>query len=249
MITTYDEEGHSINLKEISSFIWILIFLFVPLQKRKLPMPKKKYGLKFVLHPQPTKGEDGKPLLYARPASNFKYTMRRVDDWCHENRGQYQGEITRYFESFLDVAAILMADGSRVETPIGSFAPKLKITGKFTDPDKVGHDDVRLGGIEFIPSKRFIAALEKHIIYGFLKKEEVVERHLVTDPAELDAILENCLRPGYTTAKIFAYYSGMKYSTAWNYLNALCKGDNPRIRRWKEGSTVLFKPIRKKNKE
>ena len=212
-------------------------------------MPRKKYGLQFVLHPQPKKGEDGKPLLYARPASNFKYTMRRVDEWCHENRGQYEGEITRYFETFLDVAAILMRDGSRVETPIGSFAPKLKIMGDFTDPDKVGHDDVRLGGIEFIPSKRFLAELEKHIIYGFLKKKEVVERHLVTDPAELDAILEKCLRPGYTTAKIFSYYSGQGYRTAQRYLNARCKEENPKVRRWKEGNTVLYKPVVRKPSE
>lgn len=213
-------------------------------------MPHKKYGMQFELLPQPKKGEDGKPLLYARPASRFKYTMRRVDDFCHENRGQHPGEITRYFESFLDVASVLMADGSRVETPIGSFAPKLKITGNFTDPNQVNHDDVRLAGIEFIPSKRFVQELESHIYQGFLKKKEVVERHLVSDPAELDKILEECLRPGYTTAKIFAYHSGQGYRTAQRYLNALCKEENPKIRRWKEGNTVLYKPVvRKPSKE
>ncbi|MBP3766733.1 MAG: hypothetical protein J6I31_00420 [Prevotella sp.] len=206
-------------------------------------MPRKKYGLEFELHPQPKKGDDGKALLYAHVASKFKYTMRRVDEWCHEHRGQHPGEMTRYFESFLDVAAVLMCDGSRVETPIGSFAPKLKITGNFTDPDQVGHDDVRLSGIEFIPSKRFVKELENHIYFGFLKKKEVVERHLVTDPAELDAILDRCLRPGYTTAKIFSYYSGQGYRTALRYLDNRCKEENPKIRRRKEGNTVLYKPV------
>ncbi len=31
-------------------------------------MPRKTNGIEFEIHPRPTKGEDGKPLLYVRPA-------------------------------------------------------------------------------------------------------------------------------------------------------------------------------------
>ena len=31
-------------------------------------MPRKTDGIKFEIHPRPTKGEDGKPLLYVRLA-------------------------------------------------------------------------------------------------------------------------------------------------------------------------------------
>ena len=41
-------------------------------------MPRKKKGLKFELLPRPTKDENGKPLLYARPAIRRKWSKR----WC-----------------------------------------------------------------------------------------------------------------------------------------------------------------------
>ena len=31
-------------------------------------MPRKTDGIEFEIHPRPTKSEDGKPLLYVRPA-------------------------------------------------------------------------------------------------------------------------------------------------------------------------------------
>ena len=35
-------------------------------------MPRKTDGIEFEIHPRPTKGEDGKPLLYVRPAKGRK---------------------------------------------------------------------------------------------------------------------------------------------------------------------------------
>ena len=120
-------------------------------------MPRKKDGMLIELLPRPTTGEDGKPLLYARPAIGFKYTIRAIDDFCNKYRGMSSGDMIRLFECFLDVATTLMRDGSRVETPIGSFAPKLKLDGDYTDPTKVRSKNVSLASIEFIPSKRFQA--------------------------------------------------------------------------------------------
>ena len=44
-------------------------------------MPRKKKGLKFELLPRPTKDENGKPLLYARPAIRRKWSMKWLDDF------------------------------------------------------------------------------------------------------------------------------------------------------------------------
>ncbi len=206
-------------------------------------MPRKKYGMKFELLPRPTKGEDGKPLLYARPSIGFKYTTRAVDEYCVKHRGAHPGDMTRFLESFLDVAANLMIDGSCVETPFGSFAPKLKIDGDYTDPDKVQHKNVRFGGIEFIPSKHFEQELEKKLIYGFLKKKDVVERHPAENEAALEEALQSCLSRGYTTAKRFSYKAGLRYMTAKRFLDGLCEGEQPRLQRFKEGTTYHYLPL------
>lgn len=208
-------------------------------------MPKKKDGMLYELLPRPTKGEDGKPLLYVRPAVGFKYTMRSVDDFCNKYRGMSSSDISRLFESFLDVATWLMRDGSRVETSIGSFAPKLRLDGDYTDPAQIKSKNVHFAGIEFIPSKRFEKTLEDKITHGYRRKEEVIERHPLTDPAEIEAALEKCLHRGYTTAKRFALITGWKYDTAKDYLDGLCKGDNPRLRRYKEGTTYHYVTVSK----
>ena len=209
-------------------------------------MPRKTDGMLFELLPRPTKGEDGQPLLYARPAIGFKYTMEAIDEYCLKYRGMPHDQMAHLFEGFLSVAAFLMRDGSRVETPIGSFAPKLRLNGDFTDAEKVKGESISLGGIEFIPSKRFIRELEKYLDSGFRRKREVVERHPVTDAKELEEVLEHCLKPGYTTIRTFSIRSGMKYSTARYYLHSLCEGEHPRLRKYKEGNTTMFKPFKKK---
>lgn len=39
-------------------------------------MPRKTDGIEFEIHPRPTKGEDGKPLLYVRPAKGRKKSFK-----------------------------------------------------------------------------------------------------------------------------------------------------------------------------
>ena len=56
----------------------------------------------------------------------------------------------------MDVVGLWLSDGYRVETPIGSFAPKLKLLGEHTDPKTIHGRDIAYAGIEFIPSKEFI---------------------------------------------------------------------------------------------
>ena len=207
-------------------------------------MPRKKKGMKFELLPRPTKGEDGKPLLYAHPAVGRKWSMRTLDEFCNKYRGMSKGELTRVFEAFLDVAAVFMEDGSRIETPIGSFAPKLKIKGDFSDPAKVKHDDVYFAGIEFIPSKRFNQELEDRLDEGFLKVADV--KYDRPEPSEktTEEALQRCLQKGYITIRSFAYWSSMKYSTARQWLLSKCEGENPLLKCDREGRTLHFKPCR-----
>ena len=97
-------------------------------------MPRKTDGIKFEIHPRPTKGEDGKPLL------------------CNKYRNLRTGELQMVFDVVIDVVGLWLSDGYRVETPIGSFAPKLKLLGEHTDPKIIHGRDFEYAGIEFIPS-------------------------------------------------------------------------------------------------
>lgn len=209
-------------------------------------MPRKKKGMKFELLPGPSKGEDGKPLLYPHPAIGRKWSMRWLDDFCNKYRGMSKGELIRVFETFLEVAAFHMEDGSRIETPFGSFAPKLKMKGNFTDPAKVSHDDVYFDSIEFIPSKRFKHELEKRLAEGFLKVTKPNGERPEPDEASLEEALQRSLSKGYTTVATFSCASGLKYKTAQRYLNNLCKSEIPRLQRYKDGNAWHYKAITQK---
>ena len=54
-------------------------------------MPRKTDGIEFEIHPRPTKGEDGKPLLYVRPAKGRKKGFKELDDFCTKYRSMRTG--------------------------------------------------------------------------------------------------------------------------------------------------------------
>ena len=199
------------------------------------------------LYPRPTNGADGQPLLYVRPVAKTVHDSNAIDNFCNETRLLPKGAMKQYMESFLEIATTMMQYGDRIETPFGTFIVKLKLDGDYTDPKKVKNQKVSLAGIEFIPSKRFVETLEDKIHFGFVQKQEVYERHPVNDPKELEKILEECLKGGYTTIEYFRWAADLKYSTAKSYLNNLCKGDNPLLRKHKEGPTNHYLWAKKKN--
>ena len=47
-------------------------------------MPRKTDGIEFEIHPRPTKGEDGKPLLYVRPAKGRKKNFKDLENFCNQ---------------------------------------------------------------------------------------------------------------------------------------------------------------------
>ena len=202
-------------------------------------MPRKTNGIEFELHPSPKRDEEGKPLLYARPASGRKKTMKQLDDFCAEYRNLQKGEMERLFNLFIDVAGSWLAQGYRVETPIGSFAMKLKLTGDHTDAEKVTGRDIVYNGVEFTPSKELIAKVGSNR-EGFRKKPGYVGNSQMYDPKAMEEALRKSLTLGYTTVSTFMYFSKLKRDSAQHYLDSLSKGENARLLRRKNGRTYVY---------
>ena len=209
-------------------------------------MPRKTDGMFFELHPSPKKGEDGKPLLYARPASNRNVTMKEVDDFCSRYRGMRRGQITIDMETFIEVCRHWLCDGYRIETPLGVFAPKVRLLGEHTDPSKVVARDVMLTGIHFTPSKQFVKELRSNF-HGFRKKNTTVGNAQMYDKTFMEKALSRSMVAGFTTIRQFQITSGLKYHSAQNYLESLCTGDSPRLRRRKIGTTLHYFLLEKDN--
>ena len=202
-------------------------------------MPRKTDGILFELHPGPKRDEEGKPLLYARPATGISKTIRQLDDFCAEYRNLQKGEMERLFNLFIDVAGNWLAQGYRVETPIGSFAMKLKLTGDHTDAEKVTGRDIVYNGVEFTPSRELIAKAGSNR-EGFRKKPGCVGNSQMYDPKAMEEALRKSLTLGYTTVSTFMYFSKLKRDSAQHYLDSLSKGENARLLRRKNGRTYVY---------
>lgn len=206
-------------------------------------MPRKTDGMFFELHPRPTKGEDGKPLLYARPASSYKKTMKDVKN-SFKVRGLNSAMIDVAFETFMEVCSQWLAEGYRVETPIGTFSPKIKLEGDFTNPSKVQGKNVKYVGIEIAPSKRFVKEVSFHQ-KGFRRKVNQVGNAQMSDEVFMAEALRRSMESGFTTIRTFMAASGLKYYSAKCYLNNLCLGPNPILKKQKIGGSHHYFPLSK----
>lgn len=202
-------------------------------------MPRKTDGILFELQPRPTKGDDGKPLLYAQPVIRRKYTLDDLDEFCAKYRHTSKGEMKRLFDLFSEVATMWLQEGYRIETPFGSLAPKLKLIGDHTDPEKVTGRDVMYGGIEFIPSKQFVKDADCSRD-GFRRLKGSVGNSQMYDPKTMEAALRQSTRNGYITISTFMQFSQLKRKSAKAYLDSLCEGDHPRLRRYLEGRMLHY---------
>lgn len=203
-------------------------------EKYQTTMPRKTDGILFELQPRPTKGDDGKPLLYAQPVVERRCDVDAIDEFCAKYRHTSKGEIKHLFDLFSEIATMWLRKGYRVETPFGSLAPKLKLLGEHTDPEKVTGRDVMYGGIEFIPSKQFVKDADcSHD--GFRLKLGSVGNSQIHDPKAMEEALRQSTAMQHVTIQRFMYYSGLKYQSAKRYLDNLCKGDSPCLQRYKEG--------------
>ncbi len=74
-------------------------------------MPRKNSGMWYEVHPTPIKGSDGRNLMYVRPKSGQKLTMRQLEDYCERINALRYGELSRAFDAFLRAAGRFLAEG------------------------------------------------------------------------------------------------------------------------------------------
>ena len=59
----------------------------------------------YEVHPTPVKGEDGKNLVYVRPKSGQKLTMKELEEKCEDYNALRYGELSRAYEAMAQAAA------------------------------------------------------------------------------------------------------------------------------------------------
>ena len=207
-------------------------------------MPRKKDGMPFEVHPTPAKGKDGKNIVYVRPAMRDKLTMQGLEDFCSRNYGLRFGELGRAFDVFLRAAGEVMAMGYRIDTPIGSFAPRLMLTREITDPDDVSPRDIRFNGVEYNPSKHWNEALERWN-KGFRRIDNANTQELLANKDRLVEVLRTCLERynGYVTVHLFARHSGLTYYSARKQLNEWTESDPPLLLKTRRGQEFIYTEI------
>ena len=202
-------------------------------------MPRKTDGIEFELKPGVRKGDDGKPLLYAQLAKGKVISFNQLEDFCEKHRHMEVGELTRLFTLLIDVAGHYLSEGYRVQTPIGSFAVKLKLMGEHTDPKTVTGRDIKLDGVEFIPSKELKEAASQNRL-GYRLSKEPVGNSQMYDPKAMEEALHKSLRKGYTDIKTFMHFSGLKRDSAQHYLDSLTQGEHPKLQRSMSGKSYVY---------
>ena len=207
-------------------------------------MPKKKSGFPYEVHPTPMKGKDGRNIVYAKPAKGLKLDIKAVDGYCHEHYELKDGELEFVFKQFLKCASELMARGYRIDTPIGSFVPKLGLKREITNADEVDDDDVQLEGVDYNPGKIWNKAIEGWLFNGFTRVENPNVQELMQDTAHLEQALRECLKQrGFVTVKAFTIQAHLTDYSARKQLETWTKGDNPKLMKTKMGQTDIYTEV------
>ena len=210
-------------------------------------MPKKKNGMPFEVYPTPLKGKDRRNILYARPAGgrSMRITEEEIDHYVAKYSLLSRGQLRLVLEEFKHWAAEMLAKGYRIDTPIGSFAPKLKMKGEFTDPAKVGHDDVELDGVDYNPGKIWHEAIGEWMYDGFRKVDRTDSSKLLEGKERLEQLMRDCLQRhgGALTANTFSIVSGLTYYSARKLLDEWTKGDNPKLLKTRFGQSYIYTEI------
>jgi len=206
-------------------------------------MPRKKSGFPYEVHPTPVKGKDGRNIVYARPAKGLKIGITELDKYCAKHYATRDGEVEFVLKEFVKAAAELMAEGYRVDTPIGSFVPKLGLMREITDPDKVRNSDVVLEGVDYNPGKIWNKAIDGWLFNGFLRVENPNTQEIMQDTERLEKALTECLKAGYVTVASFARHAHLTRYSARKQLEAWTKGEKPRLMKSKLSKTDIYTEI------
>lgn len=207
-------------------------------------MPRKDKGMWYEVHPSPKRGEDGKNLVYVRPMSGRKVTMEQIENYCEEHFYIHYGEISRAFSFFMRAAAMLLADGNRIDTPIGSFAPKLSLRRQVTDASEVKDRDVQLEGVEYNPGKLWEREIGKWL-HGFRCHKTPDRQEIMADKQRLEQVMRDCIQRhhGYITAGMFSRDSGLTVYSARKQLNEWTLGDRPKLLKSTRGKQHIYTEI------
>ena len=206
-------------------------------------MSRKKSGFPYEVHPTPKKGKDGRNIVYACPAKGLKMSIEGVDEFCAKHYATRNGEIELAIKQFIKGASELMAMGYRIDTPIGSFVPKLGLTREITDADEVKDSDVVLEGVGYNPGKLWNKAIEKWLYDGFKRVENPNTQALLNDKEKMEEVLQKCLKRGYVTVKVFAILAGLTKYSARKQLEAWTKGEHPKLMKSQFGKTDIYTEI------
>ena len=198
----------------------------------------------YEVHPTPVKGVDGKNLVYVRPKSGMKLSMKELEDYCERNYSLRYGELSRAFDVFVRVAGRFLAEGYRIDTPIGSFAPKLSLAKQITDANEVKDRDVRLDGVEYNPGKLWEKEIKKWLD-GFRRFQNPDTKELLADKDKLEQEMRECIQRnnGYITAGMFARYTGLTLYSARKQLDEWTKGQNPKLLMTPRGKEHIYTEI------
>ena len=196
-------------------------------------MPRKKNGMPFEAHPTPQKDVNGESLLYVTPQSGLKRSLHDLESYFGDRYSLRKGDMARVFDAFMDAAPQWMAEGFRIETPIGTFSAKIELKRDITNPDDIKHDDVEPKGIDFRPSKQFEKELKINIgSDGFRYVRKPTSSRIMNNIQHLEEALRKSIKAnnGYTTVASFALYSHLTEYSARKQLDHWCYGDNPKLK-------------------
>ena len=209
-------------------------------------MAEKKSGMPYVVHPSPMKGKDGHNIVYVRPEGGprMKLTVEQMETICAKYSSIRSGELRLVLGEFMHWAAEWLVKGYRVDTPLGSFAPKLRLKREITDPDEVKDGDVELDGIEYTPGKAWDEELRYWMRDGFRRVEPLYSSEPLNDLPLLEQKLQMLLdRRGFVTVESFRVVAGLTYHSARKQLNRWTEGDNPKLLKTRQGPTYIYTQI------
>ena len=209
-------------------------------------MAEKKSGMPYVVYPSPMKGKDGRKIVYVRPEGGprMKLTVEQMDALCAKYSSMRSGELRLVLGEFMHWAAEWLVKGYRVETPIGSFAPKLKLRREITDADEVEDSDVELDGVEYTPGKAWNEQLEYWMRDGFRRVDPPYSSAPLDNLPLLERKLQELLdRRGFVTVEVFRVSTGLTYHSARKLLNKWTEGENPKLLKTRQGSAYIYTQI------
>ena len=209
-------------------------------------MPKKTGGMPYMVYTSPKKGKDGRNIVFVRPEGGprMKITAEQMDAYCTKYSMMRSGELQLVLQEFMHWAAEWLVKGYRGETPLGSFAPKLRLKREITDPDEVSDRDVELDGIEYTPGKLWDEHLEYWMHDGFKKSERRYSNEPLADMDKMEQTLHDLLnQQGFVTVNSFKLNTGLTYHSARKLLNEWTEGENPKLLKTRQGPTYIYTEI------